>query len=438
MKKIGVIRVFCLLIILCALLAGCGKKTPSTSPGGKKPSTPNSIQFLLPEDYYDPDKGSYYSIPKGSKVYFYLLTEDVNPEEIIEANSTFTGTIDGSILKFTLPDSLKDQKCYIYAVVEIDGSYDLKGKTITQAMEDADAGKILFGSVLNETGNQASPVTLTNNGTIGGFMFIGKGVGKEQSSIFFVMPENYLAGGTEHAIPANREVKFYSYTEFDDDTFKAEYIFSGTTGKERIRCTLPEELIGQTREFAAVIVLEGSFNLDGQKLEDIEKAVIDGKILLGSVEKDYLLEDGVEIDAFEFNGTLPNGVIRFEMPKQCVGTNTEIPSGKPVKFYAVTDTTPPLEPEYVFEGTTGQGIIELELPGWLMGEECYFMAIIVLKGDFDLEGKEMNHIQAPLENKEIMFGQAKEQGEEDNKMFELIDGVLIDSFQFIDIVPPKN
>jgi hypothetical protein len=37
-----------------------------------------------------------------------------------------------------------------------------------------------------------------------------------------------------------------------------------------------------------------------------------------------------------------------------------------------------------------------------------------------------------------MFGQAKEQGEEDNKMFELIDGVLIDSFQFIDIVPPKN
>jgi predicted small lipoprotein YifL len=83
MKKIGVIRVFCLLIILCALLAGCGKKTPSTSPGGKKPSTPNSIQFLLPEDYCDPDDGSYYSIPKGSKVYFYLLTEDVNPVESI-------------------------------------------------------------------------------------------------------------------------------------------------------------------------------------------------------------------------------------------------------------------------------------------------------------------------------------------------------------------
>lgn len=436
MKKDRFYLVLCLLLALCVLLTGCGRKKSKASKDPKKPPA-STIQFLLPDSYVDPNDGFYYSLTPGQNVEFYLLADD-DEEKIVEVIETFSGKTGDGTLKFTLPESLKGVKCYIYAVV---GAYDLKGKTISEAKKAAEKGEILFGTILNDTGEQALPVTLNNNVTIGNFTFIGKGEGQPEKSIFFIMPDTYWVGEATQEIPANLEIKIYSVSHFDEDgKAHTDYTFTGTTGGQRIRRTLPDFLDGATRTFMAVIYLkESSFELDGKTEQDLLQAMEKGEILFGQTQsdEDYVLFDGVQIEDFEFYGPIPNGDILFEMPNKSA-SGKDIPSRKTVKFYALTSTDQPLEVEHVFKGTTGSNIIKCELPGLMIDEEYYFFAVIILKGDFDLEGKSIKDLIDPVNEGQIMYGVAKEDGGEgETKLFLLEDGITIDGFVFMDQIPEQ-
>lgn len=246
----------------------------------------------------------------------------------------------------------------------------------------------------------------------------------------FVNPDQY-------DIPSNLEIKIFSVSGFDENgKMQTDHIFTGTTGQGEMRRTLPDYLVGKVRKFAAVIYLkESSFTLNGKTQEDVQAAILKGEILYGQTEGEHALSNGIHVDDFEFHGPIPNGVIKFEMPTKCV-TGTPIPSGKTVKFYAIVDTTKlPLEADYVFKGTTGRNLIECELPGKYIGKEYFFFAVIILEGDFDLEGKYPKDLEEPLNNNQIMFGQAKEEGdgeERPNILYKLEDGLVVRGFEFID------
>ena len=436
MKKSKLFQFFLLLIIFVAILAGCG-----SGGGGKSNPQSSTIQFLMP-DIYEAD-GKDYAIPAGEKVQFYTLTEDtytkvINEKAPVEADYVFTGTTrtpGDSDITLNLPDLLKNQKRYIFAVVEMGNtSYDLRGKTTTDAKEAATNGVILLG--------QASGlVTLTSGGRISIIKFEGKAEGEPVKSINFTMADTYITGESELPIPNDKEVTFYCVTGEIGNTFSTDaHMFTGTTGiNKTTKARLPESLVGQNCYFYAVVNLKGFYDLRGKTADDVQKAISSGQVLFGqsmdpvdpSNKKMYSLSDGINIDNFVFRGPTPDGVINFVMPKYCV-TGTPIPSGKPVKFYSVTELDEIINADHVFTGTTGDGgIIELTLPGWLIGQGRFFVAVVNLKGTFDLQGKSLAQVIDAVQNGVVLFGESNNLSSPD-ELYTLADGINIDNFEFKD------
>lgn len=174
MKRLEHFKSLWVLVILSIILAGCG------GGGGGGPKGPgdslHTINFEMPASYFDSNEYVHCTLPADKTVKFYTLTENTyndiknNPETTkYVADHIFTGTTGKTPLSFTLPSLLKGQKRYIYAVVELQGNYELEEKTDLEVWDDADDGIILFGQALNFMGSEEELVTLTNGVKIGNF-----------------------------------------------------------------------------------------------------------------------------------------------------------------------------------------------------------------------------------------------------------------------------
>lgn len=277
----------------------------------------------------------------------------------------------------------------------------------------------------------------------------GGGNGGGPSIITFTMPAFYdgLEGSEgSYPIPKNKEIRFYILSKIpkDNDPFLAETYFTGKTGSN-LQSTLPKNLVGQSRYIFAVVFLEdedsdGRFDPVQKPLKEIMDAVSEGKILFGyaadeyEVPKMWTLADGVTIDNFYLRGMAMGEAtytITFIMPESYQGMDDNkrylIPEGKKVKFYALPDKAEPITAEHVFTGITG-GNITCELPESLIYNPYYFYAVVVLEGDFDLQGKTEEEMTAALEAGEILFGKAAmADGEE---LYYLHHKISIRDFEF--------
>jgi hypothetical protein len=162
MKKSKYLLVLGLLLLLVIVLTGCG----GGSGGGNGDNS--TIHFTMPSIYYtSKDYSSGDNIPSGKTVKFYTLKEI--PGTTINADYTFSGTTGNSDLTFKLPDFLINQTRYIYAIVILKGTFDLKGKTEKDLLDAINNNEILYGKTDDE-----QPVSLTKGGTISNVIFFGK------------------------------------------------------------------------------------------------------------------------------------------------------------------------------------------------------------------------------------------------------------------------
>ncbi|HBR28232.1 MAG TPA: hypothetical protein DD789_02210 [Firmicutes bacterium] len=435
MRKLGLNPVFRLLLIFITVVlfvcsgAGCGKKSSPKAPQPPpKEPTVNTIQFSIPEFYEELGGLNKYRIPDGQRINFYVAIPTSNPESVIESLQTFTGTTGNRNFQFIIPDSLNNEEGEVFAVIDLTGTYDLNGKTISQAREAAAVGEILFGNAGN---------VIFKNNQVAIFDFWGNGEGHQSViTISFTMPSLYEAGDFEFNIPAGKEVVFYSVASAPEpgsmDTFNTDFSCSTLTVRETSNHILPDALDGQDRYFLATVILQGSFELQGQTWTQIQDAINSGTILLGqakdpmdeNVKMLYSLYDGIEIGNFKFVGAVPdvsNPKITFRLPSTCV-SGTPIPNGKPVKIYTTGDFDETFISDHVFTGTTGADIT-CDLPSKLIGEERDLYVVVILKGSFDPEGKSDTQLTNAIINEEIMLGVIED-------VVRLSPGMLIDADAF--------
>jgi hypothetical protein len=96
-----------------------------------------------------------------------------NTNEPLNADRIFTGTTGSGNIQRTLPGVLIGQERYFFAVVNINGSFDLQGKTKQQLAEAISRGDVLFGQSKDPVIPENNKLyTLTNGITIGNFEFI--------------------------------------------------------------------------------------------------------------------------------------------------------------------------------------------------------------------------------------------------------------------------
>jgi hypothetical protein len=310
MKKRSNLHILGLLFVLVVALAGCG------GGGGGGNDNDDMATFKMPGVYYDYlniNSGYGASIPSGKSIKFYTLASTSGTT--VNADHTFTGTTGSSSLKFTLPNDLIGQNRYIYAVVILSGSFDLQGKNKTEIQTAIESGQILFGKAsISVPSMEDRSVSLTKGGTVGDFTFIGK-IGNSSPLINFTMPSIYYTSQdykTSAPMPSNKTVKFYTLTDANVTTFNADHTFSGTTGSSTIQCELPSNLIGKERYIYAVVILKGSFELQGNTQEALENAYNNKDILFGKATESefahvfdvypYTLSNGSTIGNFIFIG----------------------------------------------------------------------------------------------------------------------------------------
>ncbi len=436
MRKLGLNPVFRLLLIFITVVlfvcngAGCGKKSsppPTKNPPPTEP-TVNTIQFSIPELYKDQETNKMHLIPNDKRVTFYVVSLESNPESVIESLQTFTGTTGNRNFQFIIPDSLNYEECSVFAIVDLDEPFEVNEKTLSEVEAAAINGEILFGQA---TGN-----VIFRNNTVVNFGFIGKGKSPAVSMISFTMPSIYEAGDFIYDIPPGKDVIFFSIAsrpEKPEDKINADKYFSALTGVETTVRALPDELLGQNRYFFAVVILKGSFDLQGKNWGELYAAKDNGTILLGQAKdpmddnaiKLHFLEDGIEIDNFKFEGQAPdvsNPKITFRLPSTCV-SGTPIPNGKPVNIYTTGDLEETFISDHVFPpGTTGADIT-CDLPSKLIGEERDLYVVVILKGSFDPRGKPFAQLMNAVIEEEIMLGRVDD-------MVRLNPGMLIDADAF--------
>ncbi len=310
MKRIKYFGGLGLLILLVALLAGCGGG--SGGGGGSDVDPATAIHFTMPSVYYSQDDIAI-NIPSGKTVKFYLLTKEnykkVNDDEsgsvaIETDDNIFTKTTGSSDLQFTLPDSLDGQERYIYAVVILKGSFDLRGKTKEQLFTAVSSGDVLFGQAQDSDADGPKLVKLEKKGTVSPFIF--NGITTESAVINFTLPDVYYDyanpdSGASANIPSGRTVKFYAFSDTDTEPLDADYIFPATTTRSgNLQFELPDSLENQTCQISAVVILSGSFELQGATQEQLVKAVKDKEVLYGKTEE-VILTNGDTVN-FKFVG----------------------------------------------------------------------------------------------------------------------------------------
>lgn len=141
--------------------------------------------------------------------------------------------------------------------------------------------------------------------------------GDESSgSIKFMMPNIYydyssmdFSSGSD--IPSGKNVVFYTISDISGDVISADAtIYSGVTGSGEMRFTLPDSLVDQSRYIFAVVVLSGSFDLQGKSKTELQAAIVNGEILFGKLtdtppsgnSKTVTLTKGLTISDFTFIG----------------------------------------------------------------------------------------------------------------------------------------
>jgi hypothetical protein len=311
MKKIKCLQVLGLLLLTVAIVTGCGG-----GPNDDPPAT-NVIHFSMPSTYYSATDSSVTgAIPSGKTVKFYTLTaanhdelsNDTTGTATVKADHTFTATTGASDLQFALPEALLDQERYIYAVIIIDGTFDLDGKTKADLQSAVAAGDVIYGKTEDASGDTQS-VTLTKDSTVANFEFVGL-VTDPVSFINITMPSVYYdytsdaSSAASSSIPTGKTVKFYALTDFSGDTISADLISTATTGASTLQLELPDTLIGESRYIWAVVILnEDDFDLDGQTKDDLVNALENGSILYGKAV------DSSATDTENILVPLTNGII---------------------------------------------------------------------------------------------------------------------------------
>jgi hypothetical protein len=320
MKKIKSLQILGLLLLVVAVVTGCG--------GGSNDDPPatNVIHFSMPSIYFSPSNSSVHGeIPSGKTIKFYTLTaanydelsNDSSGTATVKADHTFTATTGASDLQFALPVALLEQERYIFAVVIINGSFNLNGKTKADLQSAVAAGNIIYGKTVDASGNNQS-VTLTKNGTVANFEFVGT-VDTQSSFINITMPTIYYdysssdySSATRSSIPTGKTVKFYTLTSTTVSMISADQTFTVTTGAATLQLILPDTLIDESRYIWAVVILKGDFDLQGKSKEDLVTALQNGSILYGkatdsaiSTESSLVtLTNGSTVSHFVFIGKI--------------------------------------------------------------------------------------------------------------------------------------
>ena len=461
MKKFKYHNKFWVLFLLSVIFAGCG------GGGGGGGSNPNasSIYFAMAVSYNIKDDSTPYTIPSEKAVKFYTFTEatynkiKVDVEAKIEADHVFTGTTGNSSLKFTLPDYLNNQKRYIYAVVDLNGSFDLRGKKTSELMEAFDSGNILFGKAVDVSGNDVL-FTLTNGTTIGNFEFMGKTAGEKANLISFTMPKN-SASGTP--IPSGKTVIFYALKN-TTAPIDVEYSFKGTTGSSNIEFELPADLIGEEYRFWAVVNINGSFDLQGATLELLLNAIKENEVLYGKSNDStlYTLSEGINyIGNFEFldadaisGGGESDSSIDFTMAVNYLGPPSEpgagdnpvytIPENKVVNFYAIDETNyqilenninQAIDVQLILSGNTNDDTFRTPLSNDLMGQKRHFIAVVVLTSEpFELDGMTPTLLKTAIEDGDVLYGKSLKLGSGEIELYTINVGTNnIGNFEFFGV-----
>src|SRR5690554_6267056 len=177
----------------------------------------------MPATYQD-QEGNNYPIPAENEVKFYTLSEAET--ETISADYVFTAKTGSSKIQCTLPDSLIGKERYIFAVIVLEGDFDLQGKTQQEIGAAVSEGKILFGQALDDPPSQNPKLhTLTSGVEIGNFKFFGIAAGDPICLINFIMPATYRdPSGNNYPIPAEQEVNFYASSETGGEIIDFDYV----------------------------------------------------------------------------------------------------------------------------------------------------------------------------------------------------------------------
>lgn len=402
----------------------------------------DGIIFMMAATYKD-QGGFTYPIPEGKEVKFYAFSE---LGEQFTADYVFTATT-GEYIECDLPPSLVGNDYYFFAVVVLEGDFDLEGKTEEEARAAVIDGKILFGKSINRPYDLNLKLHTLNPGVIiDNFDFFGPGVDGPSYNIKFNIPPTYQdEEGNNYPMPEGKEVKIYALAEVDEnEPLEPVYVFKGPT-LWPIECPLPESLIGERCYFYAIVELEETYELEGKTQQEIDQAVSEGKILFGrswdpylGILIPYLLEYGITIDLFEFTGVAlgePITKIKFNMPLYYQDEDNneyDLPAGKEIRFYALPNLNEPFVAAGIFFGETGECDIEFDLPEELVGIECYFYAIIILEETkYDLHGSTEQQTWEEVAAGNILYGKSVDPWEGDPILYTLEYMRTFDCFKFI-------
>jgi hypothetical protein len=297
-KIIKIIRILGLLVLLVAALAGCG----GGGGGSHQDSSANYVYFTMASTYEVSDKTSsaFYSIPSGAPITFYTVTE-ANFNEVMNDSTgtatckpdyTFSGTTGNSTFKFKLPDTLKDQKRNIFAVITNGTTFDLNGKTKNEIIN-------AMSSVI--WGNSTGEVTLSNGSNIALSFSSDANVthGTALPTIQFTMPVSYydytadLSGGTSgitsKSIQSGREFKIYFHKSSGGTTFSGDLVYTDETdsasGSYSFTVPIPSSYSSATSIWVdAIVTLDGSFDINGKTKDQLIQAIKDKKVLFGKAQ----------------------------------------------------------------------------------------------------------------------------------------------------------
>lgn len=332
MKRIRSCQILVLvLLIIALLLTGCGKKkTPSanTPPITIDPFDPEApqIHFVMPDTFEDAMTDEKLEIPAGKFVRFYTLPENIDDEDdevIYDADYTFTQMTmaGGGRITCNIPDFLLGQERYIFAIVVLQGNFDLKGKTVGEVKQAFLANKILYGTISDNNG-EYKPFTLNDGATIGGFDFRGftgdpSTIDPEEPedpediiTVTFELPSKYSSSDDEppsHNMPNDKPIDFYlTEIEGDEDSpldIDAVRIEAHIPPSRRsVTCKLPGKLEGIEWKIHALVHLQPTdLDLRGRTFSDIQPELGKGTILYGTSNGKQLIEDGTTIHADQFS-----------------------------------------------------------------------------------------------------------------------------------------
>ena len=129
------------------------------------------INFKLPDTYQGKDGA--YPIPAEKTVKFYAVPD--TGATVISADHVFTGTTGGGII-CEIPSALVGAKRYFLTMVDLEGGFDLQGKTQQEIDEAVKEGKILLGKAINYTQDKnLREYTIANGVAVDNFIFLGIG-----------------------------------------------------------------------------------------------------------------------------------------------------------------------------------------------------------------------------------------------------------------------